>query len=230
VNPFGIDSDLVGIAATVGNLIAIPVALAALASFILRLRRAHDVERQQLKWFGFTAAVAIGTLLLSIVTTDAVSDAAWVATMLALTAVPAAIAVAILRYRLWDIDRIVSRTIAYALISVVLGSLFAILVIGLQTVLPVGIAGSGLLVAASTLVTAAAFQPLRRIVQVRVDRRFDRARVDADRTARAFSARVQGAIDLDTIIGDAEHVIRDSLAPASIRTWIATGGRHLDHR
>ena len=225
-NPFGVESDLVGIATTVGNAIAIPVALAALASFVLRFRRAHDVERQQLKWFGFAAALTIGCLLVSIGTTGPFSDAAWIATMLALGALPAAITLAMLRYRLWEIDRIVSRTIAYTLVTVVLGSVFAILVIGVQAVLPAGVESSGLLVAVSTLVVAAAFQPVRRVVQGRVDRRFNRARVDADLAAHAFGSRVRDAADLATVVGEAERVISESLAPTMVRTWIAPGARH----
>jgi MFS family permease len=222
-NPFGIDSELVGVATIVGNLLAVPVAVAALASFVLRFRRAHDVERQQLKWFGFVAAITITMLLVSILP-GPLSDAAWIGTMLSLAALPAAIAAAILRYRLWEIDRIVSRTIAYTVITVVLGSLFAALVLGLQAVLPAGVESNGLLVAVSTLVTAGAFQPLRGAVQGRVDRRFNRARVDADRAAEAFAARVRDDVDIGTIAAEAERVIRTSLAPSSVRLWIAHGG------
>jgi hypothetical protein len=225
-NPFGVDSGLVDIATTFGNLLAVPAALAALASFLIRFRRAHDVERQQLKWFGFVAAITIAALLASVLTTGPISDAAWVGTLLAIGALPAAIAIAILRYRLWEIDRIVSRTIAYTIITVILGSLFALLVIGLQAVLPAGVENNGLLVAVSTLVIAAAFQPLRRAVQARVDRRFNRARVDADLAARAFEARVRDDVDIATVVGEAERVIHDSLAPASVRIWLAGSHRN----
>ncbi len=221
VNPFGIESDAVGVATTAGNLMAVPVAIVAFAGFLLRFRRAHDVERQQLKWFGFVASVTIGALVTSILTTGPISDVAWVCTMLALAALPGAIAVAILRYRLWEIDRIVSRTIAYTILTVTLAALFAVLVIGLQAVLPAGLEENGLLVAASTLVIAAAFQPLRRAVQSRVDHRFNRARVDADLAVRAFSARVRDDVDMTTVIGEAERAIRDTLAPRSVGAWIA---------
>jgi MFS family permease len=224
-NPFGVDSDLVGLATTIGNLMAAPVAIAAFASFLMRFRRAHDVERQQLKWFGFTAAVTLAFLITSVLPIGPLSDAAWVATILTLVALPAGIAMAILRYRLWEIDRIVSRTIAYTVITVVLGSLFAILVIGLQAVVPYGAENNGLVVAGTTLFLAALFQPLRRAVQRRVDRRFNRARVDADLAAEAFAAHVRDDVDIASVVGEAERLIRDSLAPSSVRTWIAGGGR-----
>jgi hypothetical protein len=224
-NPFGIESGLVDVAMTVGSAMAVPVALAALASFVLRFRRAHDVERQQLKWFGFVASITVVLLLISVVQTGPVSDAAWIGTMITLTALPAAIAIAILRYRLWEIDRIVSRTIAYTLITVFLGSLFAVLVIGLQAVLPQGVENNGLVVAGTTLFLAALFQPLRRAVQGRVDRRFNRARVDADRAAQAFAAHVRDDVDIASVVGEAERLIRDSLAPSSVHTWIAGAGR-----
>ena len=225
VNPFGVEGDLVPLATTVGNLMAVPVAIAALASFLLRFRRAHDIERQQLKWFGSVAAITIAALLISVLQSGPISDAAWVATMLSLAAIPAAIAVAILRYRLWEIDRIVSRTIAYTVLTVMLGALFTGLVIGLQAVLPASIENDSLLVAASTLVTAAAFQPLRRAVQVRVDHRFNRKRFDGDLAARAFAARVRDDVDIATVVGEAERVIRDAFAPRSMTTWLVGGDR-----
>jgi hypothetical protein len=224
-NPFGMESDLVPLATTVGNLMAAPVAIAALASFMLRFRRAHDVERQQLKWFGSVAAITIAALLTSVLQSGPISDAAWVVTMLSLACIPAAIAVAILRYRLWEIDRIVSRTIAYTVLTVMLGALFTGLVIGLQAVLPSSVENDSLLVAASTLVTAAAFQPLRRAVQVRVDHRFNRKRFDGDLAARAFAARVRDDVDIATVVGEAERVIRDAFAPRSMSTWLAGGDR-----
>ena len=138
---------------------------------------------------------------------------------LGLTLIPIAIGVAILRYRLYDIDRLISRTISWALVTGVLVAAFVGLVIGLTTVLGSLAGGSTFAVAGSTLVVFALFQPLRRRIQVAVDRRFDRARYDARRTADAFAERLRNDVDLASVQGDLLGVVVGSLQPASVAIW-----------
>jgi len=161
---------------------------------VLRFRASRGVERQQLRWVA--AGAAVGVLGLLTVTALLVGGAlfgfasgAWVLVgSLTLPCMPAAVAVAVLRYRLWDLDRLVSRTVTYTLVT-------ALLVVPYLLILPVATrlaAGSGnLAVAAATLAAAALFQPLRRRVQELVDRRFNRARYDAARTVAGFAARLR---------------------------------------
>jgi len=128
----------------------------------------------------------------------------------------AAIAIAILRYRLYDIDRVISRTLAYAIVTGVLAGVYAGLVLlatqGFRVHTPVA-------VAAATLAAAALFAPVRRRVQRRVDRRFNRARYDADQTVAAFAARLKDAVDLDTVRGDLARVVQTALEPAHVSVW-----------
>ena len=136
--------------------------------------------------------------------------------------IPAAVGVAILKYRLYDIDRLISRTLAYAIVTGLLVGVYAGLVLlatqvfGLRT--PVA-------VAAATLAAAALFSPLRRRVQRVVDRRFNRVRYDADQTVAAFAARLRDAVDLDTVRADLLAVVNSAVEPAHISVWIAGGGQ-----
>jgi hypothetical protein len=138
----------------------------------------------------------------------------------AVALVPVAIGVAVLRYRLYDIDRIISRTLAYAIVTGLLIGIYAGLVLLATQVLGIH---SAVAVAAATLAAAALFNPLRRRVQRRVDRRFNRARYDADRTVAAFAARLKDAVDLDTVRADLASVVQTALEPAHV--WVWTGGR-----
>jgi hypothetical protein len=139
---------------------------------------------------------------------------------LALTAVPISIGIAILRYRLYDIDRIISRTVSYAVVTVLLAGAYAGLVFGLGAVIPNQ--GSSLVVAASTLAVAALFNPLRRRVQAFVDRRFNRSRYDLSRTIEAFSQRLSSEVDLDEIGRDLQSVTAESMHPKTMGLWLRT--------
>jgi hypothetical protein len=134
-----------------------------------------------------------------------------------LALLPLAIAAAIARYRLYDLDRIVSRTLTYGLLTVLLGLGYAAVVLGLGRLLP---EGSSLVVAAATLATAAVFQPARRRIQRAVDRRFNRRRYDADRTIAAFSARLRDEVDLDTLSGELLTVIEQTMQPTRASLWL----------
>jgi hypothetical protein len=147
-------------------------------------------------------------------TWQVVSDAA----VVGIAALPASMAVAILRYRLYEIDRIISRTLAYAIVTGLLVGLYAGLVLLATHVLSFS---SPVAVAASTLAAAALFSPLRRRVQQMVDRRFNRARYDADQTVTAFAARLKDAVDLDSVRDDLAGVVHQTLEPAHLSVWIS---------
>jgi hypothetical protein len=189
----------------------------------LSYRRAAGERRQQLKWLlagsalaGTSLAVTAGKLFSHSVFGRILADVAFAGIL----AIPVCLGVAILKYRLYDIDRIVSRTLAYAIVTGLLVGVYAGLVLLATTVLHLH---GTVAVAAATLAAAALFAPVRRRVQHAVDRRFNRARYDADRTLAAFAARLQDAVDLDAVRDDLAGVIGASLEPAHISVWIRPG-------
>jgi hypothetical protein len=193
--------------------------LVAAVSLVLRFRRARGAERQQLRWLALAAALAGVLLLVALVAAFllALDVIVLISTMLCLALLPLATGAAILRYRLYDIDRIVSRTVAYGLLSVLLGLGYAAVVLGLGRLLP---QGSSLAVAAATLAVAALFQPARRRVQALVDRRFNRRRYDAARTIQGFSARLRQQVDLDALTGELLAVADQTMQPTTASLWL----------
>ncbi len=194
---------------------------------VLSWRHASSERRQQLKWLASGAAVTLvcgavsGSLTSSgIPLVSAVGNYAW----FGWAALPVSIGVAILKYRLYDIDRIISRTLAYAIVTGLLVGVYAGLVLLATQALPVALS-TPVAVAASTLAAAALFNPLRRRVQRAVDRRFNRARYDADKTVAAFAARLQDAVDLDAVQDDLAGVVHRALQPAHVSVWISGGAR-----
>jgi hypothetical protein len=183
-------------------------------------RRASGVRRQQLKWVASGAAVSVicwvgGTVLNnSPEPWQAISDVL----VAGVAALPVSMGVAILRYRLYDIDRIISRALAYAIVTGLLAGVYAAVVLLATQVLRFHTAVA---VAVSTLVAAALFNPLRRRVQRAVDRRFNRARHDADQMVAAFAARLKDAVDLDSVRDDLATVVNRALEPAHISVWIS---------
>jgi hypothetical protein len=192
--------------------------VAAAGSLVGRFRRARGVERQQLRWLTFAAALAPLAVLVTAagILTDQLTVAGW-AIGLYLALLPLAIGAAILRYRLYDIDRIISRTLAYALLTLLLGLGYAAVVLGLGQLLG---RQSSLVVAAATLAVAALFQPARRRIQAAVDRRFDRRRYDAARTIAAFSARLRQEVDLDALTGELLAVVQETMQPTRASLWL----------
>jgi hypothetical protein len=191
---------------------------------VLSWRRASGERRQQLKWLMGGAVIALAGLALIVLGPPkdelvgrVVRDVAFVC----LAALPVSIGIGILKYHLYDIDRIISRTLAYALLTGLLVGVYTGVVLLATRVLPLS---SPVAVAASTLVAAALFSPLRRWVQRAVDRRFNRARYDADATVAAFAARLQDAVDLDTVRDDLAGVVRTALEPAQVSVWISQRG------
>jgi hypothetical protein len=201
-------------------LLAPPVILIVWANLVARFRRSRGVERQQMKWFLSVATVAaIGTSI-SIVTGGPVSDASWIIGTISIGFLPLAIGVAILRYRLYEIDRIVSRTVAYGVVTAVLVVTFAGISLALEAALASTTQASTLAVAVSTLAVFALFQPLRRRVQSAVDRRFDRYRFEADRTAAEFAERLRDEVDPDRIRLELDRVLAQTVAPTSAIVWL----------
>jgi hypothetical protein len=193
---------------------------------VLSWRRSSGEQRQQLKWLASGAAVTIVSLVLGAAfsttgTTTILRE--WVDNLFwfGLAALPVSMGVAILRYRLYEIDRILSRTLAYSVVTGLLIGAYAGLVLLSIHVLALS---SSVAVAASTLAAAAAFNPLRRRVQRAVDRRFNRARYDADMTVAAFAARLKDEVDLDSVRADLAGVVHKTLEPAHLSVWMRESG------
>ena len=219
---------------TIENPIAVPVAewielstfglfgcvVASVVAVVLRFRRSTGIERLQLRWLAAAATAAVVLWAVAISVADVLGDETALAiTIAGFLLVPIAIGVAVLRYRLFEIDRLISRTVTYALLAGVLASVYVGGVLLLALVLP---AQSELAVAASTLTVAALFTPLRRRVQVRVDRRFSRSRYDAARTIDAFGARLRDRLDLDDVTADLLDVVAATMQPSSTSLWMRT--------
>jgi hypothetical protein len=198
--------------------------LAGLITMFVRFRRSVGLERLQFRWLvAAVVVVAIGTGAWVIATQVlAVESHGGVALVVLLTypAIPIAIAIAVLRYRLYEIDRIISRTIGWAVVTGLLVLVFAGLVVGLQALLASFTQGQTLAVAASTLVAFALFQPLRRRVQSIIDRRFDRSRYDGQRISAAFSDRLRTQVDLVTVTADLHATVREAVAPDHMEVWV----------
>ncbi len=211
------------IGTTAGLSIAAAVFLAAaLLSLAVRYRAGGLLPRHQIKWLALTAVAFAGCWLIALLASAA--GQAWLTTvantaveLLALLGIPAAMTIAILRYRLYDIDRIISRTVAYAIVTGLLVGLYAGLVLLATGVLRLSDPAA---VAVAALTAAALFSPLRRRVQGAVDRRFNRARYDADQSIAAFAAQLKDAVDLDSVRNDLAGAVRQTLEPAHISVWL----------
>jgi hypothetical protein len=192
--------------------------VAAAASLVVRFRRARGIERQQLRWVAL-ATVVLALLIVIVIVALALGrfDLAAITGSLCVVILPAAVGAAVLRYRLYELDRIISRTVAYGLLTVLLGSAYAGVVLGLGRLLP---DSSSLTVAAATLAVAAVFQPARRRIQAVVDRRFDRRRYDAARTIQGFSARLRQQVDLDALTAELLTVVQQTVQPTSVSLWL----------
>ncbi len=195
-----------------------------LAAMLARARRATGLVRLQYRWLIAALVLIVASTVIWAVATFTLSmdsfGPAFVPVLLAYAAVPSAIAVAVLRYRLYEIDRIISRTLSWATVTAVLVVVFAGLVVGLQAALTSVTQGQTLAVAASTLVAFALFQPVRRRVQRAVDRRFDRARYDSELTAAAFAERLRTEVDLEAVAGELTGSIERALRPSSLQLWL----------
>lgn len=199
-----------------GTILVLGSTVPAAVSLVARYRSAGPTERAQLKWFFFAAVVFVVGLIVDFFwELEGVGEALKEGLVMAF--LPVAVAVAILRHRLYDIDRIVSRTVSYAVVTALLVGIYVMGVFLLQRVVP---ASSDLAVAASTLAAAAAFNPIRRRVQSAVDRRFNRARYDAVRTVEQFSERVRIAADATDLTAELQRVAASVMEPAHLSVWL----------
>ncbi|HEY3232269.1 MAG TPA: hypothetical protein VGJ87_23760, partial [Roseiflexaceae bacterium] len=229
-NPVGI-AGLAGASGFVQGLIEGPFGLTIVAacaiSVLVRFRRAQGIERQQIKWFAYAAGVLIvvGTLgtflpflpglLKDVLFTFAVGS------------LPVAVGIAILRYRLYDIDLIIRRTLVYGVLTAVLALVYLGSVVLLQVIFR-ALTGetSQAAIVASTLAIAALFTPLRRRIQTTIDRRFYRRKYDAAKTLAAFSAQLRDEVDLNALTGELLAVIAETIQPAHVSLWL----REAPHR
>jgi hypothetical protein len=222
-NPFGIAglATVLKWIASAGAVLSIVGFLGALASLFVRFARARGLERQQLKWFVYAAGFGFAMLFLP----NLIPGASWVAGTLAWTLVPASLsaaaAVAILRYRLYDIDRLINRTVVYGVLTVLLAGVYAGLVLILGELFGgLGAQPPSWAVAGATLAVAALFRPARRRIQALVDRRFNRRKYNTAKTIQAFSTRLRDQVDLDTLSTELLAVVDQTMEPTRVSLWL----------
>lgn len=211
----------VGMAATVVSL------LCGALSLVVRYRRSAGEERAQLGWVvssltlvaASVAATSAYLLVNALLGRPDTGDDPWMVALLAYLTLPFAFMVAILRYRLYDIDQLISRTVTYSVVVGVLAAVYSAIAIGLPQVLPVSL-DSPLLVAGATLAAAALFNPVRHRVQIWVDRRFNRARYDAQWEVDHLTDRLRAELTLDDLTGEALHVVTKTMQPSFASVWI----------
>jgi hypothetical protein len=202
--------------------------IVAAASLFGRMRRARGVERQQIKWFTYATVVLVGGAVLDFTVSEAtgvkwLGEIGFALTMVGLAGLPMAMGIAVLRYRLYNIDRIINRTLVYGSLTAMLVALYfgGIVVLQRGFVLLTG-EKSTLAVVASTLLIAALFTPLRRAIQSFIDRRFYRSKYDARETLEAFSAQLRNEADLNALSEDLVGVVRETMQPAHISLWLGS--------
>jgi hypothetical protein len=214
---------LLGMVYTVASWGPVVAALAAVASLVVRFRRAHGAERQQLKWLASAGVLVVLCFFVPAAVAEAVgSELVGDLVFAALVApVPVAVGVAILQHHLYDIDRLISRTLVYGLLTALLGGVYAgaVLVLG-QVFGGAGRETTSWAVAAATLAVAALFQPARRRIQAIVDRRFNRRKYNAARTIEAFSARLRDKVDLDALAAELLTVANQTMQPTTVSLWL----------
>lgn len=199
----------------------------AMAATIVRFRHSRGVERQQLTWFTYSAAIGVvGLMIALVISAMGVSDV-WVGvvTFPAIIGTPIATGIAILRYRLYAIELLINRTLVYSVLTAILALIYAASIILLQVLVSPFVKGSSVAVAGSTLLVAAMFQPARIRVQASVDRRFYRRKYDAARTLDAFSAHLRDEIDLDSLSVELCSIVHDTMQTERVSLWLRPVGR-----
>jgi hypothetical protein len=234
-NPFGIEEigALVNVLLYVGFSLALAVTALGVVSLMVRFRRSRAEERQQIKWFAFAGAImcavfAVGPFLWSLPPSSPGVTLIWpVLFFSAVSTIPVATGIAILKYRLYDIDFLINRTLVYGSLTVTLAAVYLGSIVVLQTLqkqLFVLITGqaeqSQLAIVVSTLVIAALFTPLRRRIQSFIDRRFYRSKYDARKTLEAFSAKLREETDLDALSDDLMSAVSETMEPAHVSLWL----------
>jgi hypothetical protein len=221
MNPIGVSSPLLDLLqglAVLGLLIGV---FGSSASLIARFRRSRGEQRQQMKWLALAGAVAAATLPIAVVLSDVIGvTAANGAIMLSVLGLPVATGVAILRYRLYDIDVVINRTLVYGALTATLAAAYLGSVLLLQLLLRPLTADSNLAIAGSTLAVAALFRPARARIQAAVDRRFYRRKYDAARTLERFGTRLREQVALDNLSGELRTVVVETMQPAHVSLWL----------
>jgi hypothetical protein len=226
-NPLGIDWEAMNAVREVQYVALLLLLLVCGASVVARFRGSRGDERQQLKWFAYAVAVMVVLFAwwLSLTLAGIVVPGVlmWVVPLLGL---PVGVGIAVLRYRLYDIDVVISRTLVYGSLTVSLALIYAGSVASLQYALRVltGTTGSQLVVVASTLFIAALFSPMRRRIQALIDRRFYRSRYDARLTLEAYAAKLREGTDLDELDGELVSVVSETMRPALVSLWLREPG------
>lgn len=217
VNPFAVDvPELLSALLALGT-IGLVTDVAAAASVVVRFRYSRGIERLQLKWLAFSVLPLAVTGVASAVLPDKLGQVLYILFQLFL---PVAIGIAILRYRLYDIDVLIRRTITYATLSITLAAAYIGAVASLEALLAPFTSGNGVAVAVSTLAVVALFQPLRLRIRALVDRRFFRSRYDAAAILDNFSARLRDQVALDAVRGDLLEAVRDTVQPVHAALWL----------
>ena len=222
VNPLGIESarSILKVVSTVGWASILTSVLTATVSMLVRLRRARGRERQQLKWIASAAGLfALANVVGSATFTTGGQEIGQLVILFAYAGIPVAAGVAILRHRLYDIDRILNRALVYGALTTILAGAYVGIVVALQNAIPAA-DDSDLTIAGSTLAVAALFRPLRSRLQSFIDRRFNRRKFDAQRTLESFSSRLREDVDLDHLTGDLLGVVRETMQPAHASLWL----------
>jgi hypothetical protein len=222
-NPLALSGAAGRAAADLQPLVGIPFCLlflAAAACLVLRLRRSRGLERQQIKWVVYAACLTAAAFIVSISTESVVEQEAFWLGMAGLAGMPVAAGLAIMRYRLYEIDRVINRTLVYALLTACLVGVYVGAVLVLQALLSPVTSGSHLAVAVSTLAVAAIFRPARSRIQRWVDRRFYRRRYDAARTLEAFSAHLRDEVDLDAVAHQLHAAVSETMQPERVTLWL----------
>jgi hypothetical protein len=221
VNPYGVDSPVVRVVGVAGGLVVVGSMVASAVSVIVRARSAGRVERQQIKWLAYGGAVVVLTIFAGGTISIWSASTSIGIISLALLGLPLCTGIAIVRYRLYDIDVVINRTLVYGSLTAALVALYFGVIVVLQRVF-VLLTGqqSTLAVVASTLLIAALFNPLRYRIQSFIDHRFYRKKYDATRTLEAFSARLRDETDLQALNNDLVGVVRETMQPVHVSLWL----------
>jgi hypothetical protein len=225
-NPLGIEAaaEVFAVVGELGSYLFTALLVVSAVSLYLRFRRAGGIERQQIKWLAYAAALLGVVAIVAMVGELLLGSSSWwffLVAVLALFGVPLSIGAAVLRYRLYDIDILINRTLVYGTLTASLATVYVGSVVLLQGVLR-ALTGqeSQLAVVASTLVIAALFNPLRRRLQSFVDRRFYRRKYDARKTLEAFSAKLREETDLEALNNELVRVVKETMQPAHVSLWL----------
>ena len=225
-NPLGIEAaaELFAVVGELGSYLFTALLVASAVSVYLRFRRAGGIERQQIKWLTYAAALLVVVAIVAMVGELLLGGSRWwffLVAVLALFSVPLSIGAAVLRYRLYDIDVIINRTLVYGALTATLVGVYVGSIVVLQGLVR-ALTGqeSQLAIVASTLAVAALFNPLRRRIQSLIDRRFYRSKYDARKTLEAFSAKLRDETDLDALNAELVGVVRETMQPAHVSLWL----------